>query len=229
MKKKKIIIISTIGILILGGVGTGVFLMKHKTTDTSAEVATETDAEVEEEVTTEELAEVTTEEKTTEAKKEDKEKADKDDKKEQGKETTTESVANANTGTTQAQNSNSKPQNTDSKPQPTTAPSTTQSTPKPESTPTTEAPKPPTTQAPSTTQEQKKVWVVDEPAWDEEYPVYENRTVVICTGCGGKFYSQSAIESHSLDCLSSWYTDSEAVIVGYETEHHEEKGHWEYQ
>ena len=71
------------------------------------------------------------------------------------------------------------------------------------------------------------MWVVDEPAWDETYPVYETRCREKCVGCGGYMYTQEDVDNHP--CVASWYTDYYDVQVGTETIHHDEVGHWEWQ
>lgn len=118
------------------------------------------------------------------------------------------------------------------------APTTEQ--PKPQTPNTTEAPAqpqtPPATTTEQTTTEQATtepvaVWVVDQPAWDEEVPIYETHLRAVCYGCGGRFYTQEEMDTHvhtngSHDYGS--YDEAYDVQVGTETIHHDEIGHWEY-
>ena len=82
----------------------------------------------------------------------------------------------------------------------------------------------------------EEVWVVDEAAWDETVNKTENQQVrkYQCS-CGQVFDSTSDWENHvfanedNIDAHISWssiYVDEE-VVVGTETIHHDEVGHYE--
>ena len=72
----------------------------------------------------------------------------------------------------------------------------------------------------------EKKWVVDTPAWDEEFPVYETRVRMVCRLCGGYMYSQSDIDNHPCSPQSD-YDEPYQVQTGTTTIHHDEVGHWE--
>ncbi len=71
----------------------------------------------------------------------------------------------------------------------------------------------------------ENVWVVDEEAWTETYPVYETRVRIVCYGCGCYMYTQDEVSNHP--CLAGYYDETYQVQVGTETESHPEVGHWE--
>ena len=77
----------------------------------------------------------------------------------------------------------------------------------------------------------EKKWVVDTPAWDEEFPVYETRYREVCGLCGGYMYSEDDIINHFTTVhpreAGSWYDESYQVQTGTYTVHHDEIGHWE--
>lgn len=77
----------------------------------------------------------------------------------------------------------------------------------------------------------EKKWVVDTPAWDEEFPVYETRYREVCGLCGAYMYSDEDIYNHKKTFHSneagSHYDESYQVQTGTYTVHHDEEGHWE--
>ena len=129
---------------------------------------------------------------------------------------------------------------------------TTETKPETESSPSTEARTDPTTEAgtdPTTEKEKKwhpavtkKVWVVDEEAWDETITYTDYETHDVCSACGAyidggpevleNHVNQSIqwAEEHGIPleqaCLGAFRTIS-VPIEKTEVVHHEEEGHWE--
>lgn len=73
---------------------------------------------------------------------------------------------------------------------------------------------------------------MDEPAYDEEIPIYDYIEAYTCAKC--KFHTSgdnayNEILDHGYSCISSWYDDFDLVQVDTYTVHHEEVGHWETQ
>ena len=71
------------------------------------------------------------------------------------------------------------------------------------------------------------VWVVDQPAWDEEVVVGE---LITCPNCGETLKSIEAYENHWPKCVphgGGGICHDYEVEYLYETVHHEETGHWE--
>lgn len=124
---------------------------------------------------------------------------------------------------------------------PSAAPSgSTQSSQQPASQSTTGNPKPsgstqnspqPATQKPAETEKTTEaVWVVDVPAWKEEYPVYDYVQIAVCSGCGADI-SGHAVEHISADphdACGGYHSEMKEIYVGTETIYHEEEGHYEY-
>ena len=72
-------------------------------------------------------------------------------------------------------------------------------------------------------------YVVDQPAYDEQVPKYDNVPVMICNDCGAELNASNCwdhIEAHAMvGGKGSWTDTYKQVIVGYETVHHPEQGH----
>lgn len=98
----------------------------------------------------------------------------------------------------------------------------------------------PNNNVPTTTEAEKvwvppvteMVWVVDQEAYSETYPVYETVDAIRCTNCGGLFYSGDSYTehidaNHYDDCGGSWYADPQTIQTGTTEEHYPEEGHWE--
>lgn len=74
------------------------------------------------------------------------------------------------------------------------------------------------------------VWVVDVPAWTEEYPVYDYVPIDVCSNCGADISGDAwgHIEENSDNGCHGFKSDIKEVYMGTETVYHEEEGHWEY-
>ena len=71
------------------------------------------------------------------------------------------------------------------------------------------------------------VWVVDQPAWDEEIVVGE---LITCPNCGETLKSIEAYENHWPKCVprgGGGVCHDYEIEYLYETVHHEKIGHWE--
>ena len=73
-------------------------------------------------------------------------------------------------------------------------------------------------------------YVVDTPAYDEQFPITEQEERTICNTCGADLttYSQREITAHLKqgNCYG-YHSEAKLVITGYETVHHDEVGHYE--
>lgn len=91
---------------------------------------------------------------------------------------------------------------------------------------------------------EKYKWIVDEKGVLTMKPLYKNKCYCICNICGadvsgneegkvGDFDPEYAdmyfpqYHYHVQHCASSWHTEVEREIIGYETSYEPEKGHWE--
>lgn len=90
---------------------------------------------------------------------------------------------------------------------------------------------------PTPTQSQKawvedteRIWVVDTDAWTESVPVYSTVEVSICNVCGADVTGNATAhgKAHMLAGEGSGHhSEVRQTITGYNTVHHEAKGHYE--
>lgn len=235
-KTKYIIILSAVIVLLAGG--NAVYALTH---DGEEKTPDERKIEQTEEQTTEQ----------TEADKLDSHEQDNYAKEENQKDVTEHGQQSATTqqpqtpqptNTSPATNSGGNSGNTVTEaPQPTSTPPTSnncgngantspQTPTAPSGNNTTIVPEPTTAEIPiPTTTEHTPVWVVDQAAWDEEIPIYEDRCRGVCYGCGAYMYSRDEIVNHRCPdgSIAGWYDDWYQVQIGTEIVHHDEVGHWE--
>lgn len=83
---------------------------------------------------------------------------------------------------------------------------------------------------PATEKTTEAVWVVDVPAWTEEYPVYDYVQIDVCSGCGADISANAweHIGADPYDACGGFHSEIKEVYVGMETVYHEEVGHYEY-
>lgn len=69
-------------------------------------------------------------------------------------------------------------------------------------------------------------WVVDQPAWTEEVPIYGTKEVMICSTCGAEI---TGFAGEHLDetMHGGYYADFPQVQVGINSVTHPEQGHYE--
>lgn len=89
----------------------------------------------------------------------------------------------------------------------------------------------PATQKPAETEKTTEaVWVVDVPAWTEEYPVYDYVQIAVCSGCGADIsgHAWEHVGADPYDECGGYHSEIKEIYVGTETIYHEEEGHYEY-